>query len=130
MYDDGSGTIVEIFHIVDFEKLPVPKGTIRIINISKRLEKWGQFFSAESYIILYKYMVKNKEEFIIYFWQGRNSSINEKGTSAYLTVDLDQNEVGGAATQIRVVQNKEPKHFFSIFKGRVIVHYGKPGMQI
>ncbi len=88
--------------------------------------QWGEFYSAESYIILYKYVIKNKEEFVIYFWQGRNSSINEKGTSAYLTVDLDNTVIGGAAVQVRVVQNKEPKHFTALFKGKVIVHKGKP----
>jgi hypothetical protein len=99
---------------------------------------WGEFYSGESYILMYKYVVRNKEEYVIYFWQGRNSSINEKGTSAYLTVDLDKSKAYGAAVQIRVVQNKEPKHFLLLFKGnpyqtidltqkgRIIVHLGKP----
>jgi hypothetical protein len=108
---------------------------------------YGQFFDSESYVILYKYMIKNREVFIIYFWQGKKSSIvrypaffffsfffffsslfspnacvqTEKGSSALLTIDLDDS-IGGNATQIRVVQNKEPKHFMKLFGGFIIVH--------
>lgn len=39
---------------------------------------------------------------------GRNSSILEKGTSALLTVDLDD-QLARAAKEVRVVQNKEPE---------------------
>jgi hypothetical protein len=37
--------------------------------------------------------------------------------------DLDD-EVGGAAVQVRVVQGKEPAHFRQLFKGKMIVHAG------
>lgn len=106
--DDGSGK-VEIWRVKDHTKEPVDR------------EMYGQFFDSESYVILYTYMQKNREMYIIYFWQGKKSSINEKGSSALLTVDLDDS-IGGAAVQVRVVQNKEPKHFMNLFKGRIIVH--------
>jgi len=85
---------------------------------------YGQFFDSESYVILYTYSVKNRPMYIIYFWQGKRSSITQKGSSALLTIDLDDS-IGGNATQIRVVQNKEPKHFMKLFKGRIIVHSGR-----
>lgn len=56
----------------------------------------------------------------IYFWQGRNSSSDEKGASAYLAKELDDS-LNGKATQIRVVQNKEPDHFLALFAGGIIV---------
>ena len=87
--------------------------------------QYGHFYSAESYIILYKYPVKQREESLIYFWQGRNSTINEKGTSAYLTVEVDSEEVGGEAKQIRVVQFQEPSYFFTVFNKRIVIHRGK-----
>lgn len=106
--DDGTGK-VEIWRVKDHSKEPV------MTNM------YGQFFDSESYVILYSYMLKNRAMYIIYFWQGKKSSINEKGSSALLTVDLDDS-IGGSAVQIRVVQNKEPKHFFKLFKGHIIVH--------
>ena len=68
MIDDASGT-VKIWRIEEFEKVEVDSNL------------FGHFFSAESYIILYKYIWKNKDCFIIYYYQGRDSSINEKGSS-------------------------------------------------
>lgn len=106
--DDGAGK-TEIWRVKDHAKEAVDPSM------------YGQFFDTESYVILYKYMIKNREVFIIYFWQGKKSSIQEKGSSALLTVDLDDS-IGGSATQIRVVQNKEPKHFMKLFKGYIIVH--------
>jgi len=106
--DDGSGK-VEIWRVKDHSKEPVMPNM------------YGQFFDSESYVILYTYILKNREQYVIYFWQGKKSSITEKGSSALLTVDLDDS-IGGAAVQIRVVQNKEPKHFMKLFKGRIIVH--------
>jgi hypothetical protein len=107
--DDGSGK-VEIWRVKDHSKEPIAR------------ERYGQFFDAESYVILYTYMQRNREMYIIYFWQGKKSSINEKGSSALLTIDLDDS-IGGNAVQIRVVQNKEPKHFMKLFKGRISVHH-------
>jgi len=78
---------------------------------------WGHFFDGDSYIILYTYEVSDKfmdrskqtnqvfltgtainykytqveeiKHYIIYFWQGRHSSLDEIGSSAFLTVELD-----------------------------------------
>eukprot|EP01114_Cavostelium_apophysatum_P010431 TRINITY_DN2412_c0_g1_i1.p1 TRINITY_DN2412_c0_g1~~TRINITY_DN2412_c0_g1_i1.p1 ORF type:complete len:1379 (+),score=482.22 TRINITY_DN2412_c0_g1_i1:221-4357(+) len=112
MIDDGRSGKVEIWRVVDNTKVAVAK------------ETHGQFYSSESYLILYTYIWKNKDCYIIYFWQGRNSSILEKGTAALLTIDLDD-KLNGMAKEVRVVQNKEPKHFFSVFKGKFVVHLGK-----
>ena len=32
--------------------------------------------------------------------------------------------MGGYPVQVRVVQNKEPPHFFKIFEGMMVVHDG------
>ncbi|KAJ3449756.1 villin [Anaeramoeba flamelloides] len=108
--DDGTGTL-KIWRIENFKKEDVDEST------------YGQFFSGDSYIILYTYMQGTKECYIIYFWQGRNSSTDEKGSSALLTVELDE-ELGGQAVQTRVIQGKEPNHFLTLFKGKMIVRNG------
>lgn len=108
--DDASGS-VEMWRIENFEKVPVPD------------DKYGQFFAGDSYIVLYTYKPKQREEYILYFWQGRHSTNDEKGASALLAKDMDD-KLGGRATQVRVVQGKEPGHFCSLFKGKMIVHAG------
>lgn len=35
----------------------------------------GRFFSEDSYIILYTYRSHGSDKFVIYFWQGRDSSV-------------------------------------------------------
>lgn len=36
---------------------------------------------------------------------------------------IEQNDMlKGQAKEVRVVQNKEPRHFLSIFKGKIIIH--------
>lgn len=111
MVDDGSGS-VQVWRIENFEKVLVPSTKI------------GQFYGGDSYIVLYTYKLMEIEHSIIYFWQGRDSSVDEKGASALLTVDLDDNTLGGKAVQVRVIQGKEPTHFRRLFKGKMIVHSG------
>jgi hypothetical protein len=111
MADDGSGKI-EIWRIEDFKKAPVDPST------------YGQFYGGDSYIVLYSYKdQRGKEAWIIYFWQGRESSKDEIGASALLAKELDDS-MGGAPVQVRVVQGKEPLHFRALFKGSMVIHEG------
>lgn len=108
--DDGSGKL-QIWRIEDFEKASLPE------------DKYGQFYGGDSYIIQYTYEKNRREEHILYFWQGNASTADERGASALLTKNLDD-QLGGRATQVRVVQGKEPNHFCALFKGTMIVHSG------
>jgi hypothetical protein len=110
MADNGTGK-KQIWRIEDFKKAEVPE------------DLYGQFYGGDSYIILYTYMKGSSEEYIIYFWQGRESSQDEKGASALLATELDDS-MGGKPVQVRVVQGKEPAHFRQMFKGEMIVHSG------
>ncbi|EFA79075.1 villin [Heterostelium album PN500] len=107
-----TGSRIKVWKIEDFEKIDHPNNL------------YGQFFSGDSYIVLYTYMLNNKEAHVIYYYLGRDSSINDKGTSAYLTVDL-HDSLGGQCVQVRVVQNKESRNFLNLFKNKMIVHKGK-----
>lgn len=109
--DDGSGKL-EVWRVENFDKVPVEKS------------KYGQFYQGDSYVLLYTYNDKQgKENYIIYYWQGLDSSQDEKGASALLATALDD-QYGGAPVQVRVVQNKEPDHFLNLFKGKFIIHKG------
>ena len=55
--------------------------------------------------------------------QGSQSSADEKGASALIATRMDD-EVGGAATQVRVVMGKEPSHFVRLFKGKMVIRSG------
>eukprot|EP00300_Choanocystis_sp_HF-7_P015692 c19141_g1_i3.p1 GENE.c19141_g1_i3~~c19141_g1_i3.p1 ORF type:complete len:804 (+),score=216.53 c19141_g1_i3:39-2450(+) len=108
--DDGSGKI-QAWRIEKMDKVPVPAN------------KLGHLYSGDSYIFLYTYLRNGKDSHIIYFWQGRNSSQDEKAASAILAQQLDDS-MGGSPTQVRVVQGKEPTHFLSLFKGHLVIHQG------
>ncbi|XP_014671619.1 PREDICTED: gelsolin, cytoplasmic-like isoform X2 [Priapulus caudatus] len=110
MPDDGSGSL-EVWRIEQFEMVPVDPSI------------HGWFFGGDSYILKYSYMKDNRDFYIVYFWQGLKSSQDEKAASAILAVKLDD-EVGGKAVQVRVVQGEEPDHFLTVFKGKMVVFMG------
>lgn len=65
------------------------------------LERYGQFYGGDSYVLLYAYKDKQgREAWIIYFWQGRDSTKDEIGASALLAKELDDS-MGGAPVQVR-----------------------------
>uniref|UniRef100_A0A3Q3DXG3 Supervillin a n=1 Tax=Hippocampus comes TaxID=109280 RepID=A0A3Q3DXG3_HIPCM len=117
---------VEVWHILEFDYSRLPRQSI------------GQFHEGDTYVVKWKYMVSTavwkrqnpeqlkttgpgKEKCCYFFWQGRNSTVSEKGTSALMTVELDEER----GAQIQVQQGKEPPCFLQCFKGRMIVHAGK-----
>ncbi|XP_024866437.1 gelsolin-like isoform X2 [Kryptolebias marmoratus] len=83
---------------------------------------FGQFYGGDSYIIQYQYQHNNKQGHIIYIWQGAESSQDEVGASAILAVKMDD-DLGGGAVQVRVVQGKEPAHLMSLFGEKPMVVY-------
>jgi hypothetical protein len=107
----GSGEL-SVWRIENFERAPVP------------LDTYGQFYAGDSYVVLYKYKDGNKRDAaFIYFWQGRDSSQDEKAAAALQAKALDDS-MGGYPVQVRVTQGKEPAHFHGLFKGRMVVHAG------
>ncbi|XP_069053750.1 advillin isoform X1 [Lepisosteus oculatus] len=110
MVDDGSGQ-VEVWRIENVELAPVdPKS-------------YGFFYGGDCYLVLYTYEVNNRKCYLLYFWQGRHASQDEIAASAYQAVSLDQ-KYGGKPVQVRVTMGKEPRHFMSIFKGRMVIFEG------
>nr|CAD7424740.1 unnamed protein product [Timema monikensis] len=110
MPDNGTGS-VEIWRVENFELAPVDP------------ENYGFFFGGDSYVVKYTYEKNNRQNIIIYYWQGRESTQDERAAAAIHAVRLD-NEVNGKAVQVRVTQGNEPRHFLRIFKGKMIVFMG------
>ncbi|KER25891.1 hypothetical protein T265_06746 [Opisthorchis viverrini] len=84
---------------------------------------YGQFFNGDSYIVLSITKRNDKLEYNIHFWIGQHSSIDEYGTAAYKTVELDT-LLNGAAVQHREVENFESKLFKSYFPSIRILNGG------
>eukprot|EP00966_Prymnesium_polylepis_P251937 5824570-Prymnesium_polylepis.1 len=82
-------------------------------------EKYGEFYEGDSYILRHDYVIDRKEMHVIYFWLGRTSSVDEKGAAALIATRMDD-ELGGAAKQVRIVMGKEPDDFLILFKGRML----------
>ncbi|XP_044756067.1 supervillin-like isoform X2 [Coccinella septempunctata] len=97
----------------------------------------GQFYDGDSYIVKWKFRITVKgrelsgkpskhlqvgrDVSVFFYWQGCNSSVNEKGLAALLTIELD-NE---SAPQIRVTQGNEPAAFLRLFNGKMVIYRGK-----
>ncbi|XP_077409856.1 villin-1 isoform X2 [Vanacampus margaritifer] len=113
MVDDASGD-VKVWRIENLELAEVNPRT------------YGQFYGGDCYLVLYTYRVSNREQHILYMWQGRRATKDEVTACAYQAVHLD-NKYKGAPVQVRVVMGKEPRHFLAIFKGKLIIFEGGTG---
>nr|XP_014343085.1 PREDICTED: supervillin isoform X6 [Latimeria chalumnae] len=117
---------VDVWHILEFDYSRLPKQSI------------GQFHEGDTYVVKWKYLVSTtvgkrqkaeqvkvagigKEKCAYFFWQGRHSTVSEKGTSALMTVELDEER----GAQVQVLQGKEPPCFLQCFQGGMIVHAGR-----
>ena len=88
----------------EFKAPSVGKITSWIITDFQKVEmaedQFGVFHSGDSYIILFEYEENDVIKWIIYFWQGKDSTADEKGSSALLATELDDS-LGGAPVQVR-----------------------------
>ncbi|XP_067044732.1 gelsolin-like protein 2 [Acropora muricata] len=91
-------------------------------------EKYGRFYSGDSYIILYSEEREvsaqgQDRSHHVHFWIGQNSTEDEYGTAAYKTVELDD-FLNGHAIQHRECQKMESEEFKEYFGGRIVVDDG------
>ncbi|XP_072105903.1 advillin isoform X2 [Mobula birostris] len=110
MVDDGTGK-TEVWRVENLKLVPVD------------LKTYGFFYGGDCYLLLYTYLVNRKENFILYIWQGRHATRDELAASAYHAVQVDQ-KFGNKPVQVRVTMGKEPRHFLTIFKGKLIIFEG------
>ena len=108
-------------HIVaeEFDEVVSVK-VYRVNSFSRELvsaDKHHLFSRHESNIIMFTYRPKmsGSEKCKAYFYQGRLSTITEKGTSAFMTVELSQS-TGLEVSQVRVPEGKEPPEFSHLFQ--------------
>lgn len=80
-------------------------------------ERYGEFYSGDSYIVLQTKKDEDSESFVydIFFWIGSSSSQDEYGVAAYKANELDD-LLDDAPIQHREVQHYESEKFISCFK--------------
>jgi len=77
-------------------------------------ERYGQFYSGDSYIVLHTYKKDDKILYNVHFWLGEHTTLDEAGTAAYKTVELDD-YLDGLPVQYREVQGSESNAFLKLF---------------
>jgi len=91
-------------------------------------DKYGQFFSGDSYIVLNTYKKNNTDALAwdIHFWLGKQTTQDEAGTAAYKTVELDDKiaTYGGHAAQHRETQGHESHLFLGYFHDHITLLEG------
>ena len=75
MPDDSTGA-KEIFRIEDFKMAPLDE------------DKYGMFFGGDSYVIKYSYEKGGRPGYVVYFWQGSESSQDERAASAICAMQV------------------------------------------
>eukprot|EP00092_Neocalanus_flemingeri_P034413 GFUD01037422.1.p1 GENE.GFUD01037422.1~~GFUD01037422.1.p1 ORF type:complete len:714 (-),score=230.81 GFUD01037422.1:107-2248(-) len=78
-------------------------------------QKYGKFNVGDSYIVLDTKKAGNSFSWNVHFWLGEETSQDESGSAAMLSVELDD-ALGGAPAQHREVQEQESQLFLSYFK--------------
>uniref|UniRef100_A0A4W4G549 HP domain-containing protein n=1 Tax=Electrophorus electricus TaxID=8005 RepID=A0A4W4G549_ELEEL len=116
---------VDAWHIREFDDFEIPAGSV------------GQLHEGDTYVIRWKYSITSvvgkrqkpgeasasgpgRVRTACFFWQGRDSSVSGRGTSALMTVELG-NQRGA---QVQVTQGKEPPCFLQLFQGGLVIHRG------
>ncbi|CAN7032428.1 unnamed protein product [Brassica oleracea var. botrytis] len=108
----GQKSGIEIWRIESFKPVAVPK------------ESHGKFFTGDSYIVLKTTASRSGSlHHDIHYWLGKDSSQDEAGSVAVMTVELDS-ALGGRAVQYREVQGQETEKFLSYFKPCIIPQEG------
>ncbi|XP_022911438.2 advillin isoform X2 [Onthophagus taurus] len=104
-------------------------GTSRIWKIRKNdsveigKEKFGNFFSGDCYLIWYSYQSQGQKH-ILYTWFGLHASDDEMLNTFSKRTEIE-NELGGQAIKVRVIQGREPPQLLQIFKGKLVIFRGK-----
>uniref|UniRef100_A0A903Z0F0 Gelsolin-like domain-containing protein n=1 Tax=Anopheles minimus TaxID=112268 RepID=A0A903Z0F0_9DIPT len=98
---------LEVWRIENFEPVPLP------------VKEYGKFYTGDSYIVLNTKESKGGVlSWDVHFWLGLETTQDEAGSAAILTVQLDDRH-NGAPVQHREVQDHESPLFLTYFPGGV-----------
>jgi len=109
----GRDVGMHIWRIEKFHVKPWPK------------DQYGTFYSGDSYILINTYKEKDDEALHhdIHFWLGQHTTMDEAGTAAYKTVELDT-YLGDVPIQHREVEGYESPLFLDYFPNGIFILEG------
>lgn len=105
---------MQVWYIQDLQRQPVhPK-------------YYGQLCSGNCYLVLYTYQKLGCVQYLLYLWQGHQSTVEDTKALNCSAEELDLMHQGALA-QGHVTMGSEPPHFLAIFQGRLVVFQGNAG---
>mmetsp|Transcript_11748 Transcript_11748/g.35813 ORF Transcript_11748/g.35813 Transcript_11748/m.35813 type:complete len:327 (-) Transcript_11748:244-1224(-) len=92
------------------------------------LQGFPGFYDGDSYIVLHTYQLPGEAKYRwdLFFWLGKESTQDEKGSAAYFTVNIDD-MLDTFPVQHREVQGSESPEFKALFNGSIPVLSGGIG---
>lgn len=113
MPDNGDGTLT-VTRIAEGEE-----------DVSDRFESGvSVLYQSDVYVVKYQYTSDAGDDaYVIYTWIGNDASADDKAAASTLASQLED-DLDGNVTVVKVPQGKEPKHFLSIFKGKLVILFG------
>ncbi|XP_053405078.1 advillin-like [Mercenaria mercenaria] len=97
-----------------------------VLNNDK-LETWdhtGLFTNNKCFLLLHTTIEMSHYQYIIYFWIGNKSSIEDQKRIVELVEEKDK-ELDNRAVQIRVLDHREPQHLLTALQDWMIVYDGE-----
>lgn len=79
----------------------------------------GTFLSRNCYIVVHTFPGERKDDYIIYCWQGNESTEETRSTSSQIVNEMESSLKG--AVEVRMFEGKEPPQFSSLFKKLFII---------
>lgn len=139
LYEEGRGKVAAMFKKTgyDVEELPGEddkphmdcNGTLKVWRVNNGklspvpVVEQRKLYGGDCYTVLYIYVVDGREERLFYIWLGNKSCLEDRADAVSLTsVLLDSTK--GEPALARIVENKEPNHFFMIFQTLIIFKGG------
>ncbi|KAN0025593.1 hypothetical protein ACTFIU_002032 [Dictyostelium citrinum] len=123
--EERKSTIPTLHHVDDKHR-----GELKIWHVRNRNKfeisqpEFGLFYNQSCYLVLFTlFAADGSNNSILYYWQGRFSTSEDKGAAALLAKDVGK-ELNRSCIHVRTVQNKEPNHFLEHFQGRMVVFKG------
>ncbi|KAN0035550.1 hypothetical protein ACTA71_004830 [Dictyostelium dimigraforme] len=123
--EERKSTIPTLHHVDEKHR-----GELKIWHVRNRNKfeisqnEFGLFYNQSCYLVLFTlFATDGSNNSILYYWQGRFSSSEDKGAAALLAKDVGK-ELNRSCIHVRTVQNKEPNHFLEHFQGRMVVFKG------
>ncbi|KAI5078379.1 hypothetical protein GOP47_0006050 [Adiantum capillus-veneris] len=83
-----------------------------------------KFNSSRCYVVLHSCSMNQEHEDFVYTWLGHQSSMDTRATAASHAKDV-VGSFQGKAVEVQIFQDKEPKHFLSLFSKLIVTKDGE-----